>query len=86
MEKIGNLLGRFKNIGIPNETARNYVAEAIYSELGEKIDFKNISIRNGVAYVKCDSSAKSEIFIQKEKILKAIQKKEGERPVVFDIR
>ncbi|MBI3632347.1 MAG: hypothetical protein HY225_02775 [Candidatus Vogelbacteria bacterium] len=86
MEKISSFLERFKNLGIPDEKTRYLVADAIWTAVQEKIDVKNISLKNHVVYIKCDSSTKGEIFIKKKKILEIIQTKEGEGSVVIDIR
>lgn len=85
MLKINNYLEKFKNISVPSEGVRKDVSQAIKDEIGLELEVKNISIKNMVIYVKCDSSAKSEIFLRKNKILDRL-KKAKKNEEILDIR
>ncbi len=86
MEKIGSFLERFKDIAIPDEAIRNNLSDIILSLTGEKINFRNISIKDGVARIVCSPSIKSEIFIQKARILKEIQEQKDIKSPIIDIK
>lgn len=73
MQNISNLLERFKKIKIPNETVRKEILEIIKYTTGADVDFKNISVKEGIVYIKLAGAAKSEIFLNKKKILERIK-------------
>ncbi|MBI3633907.1 MAG: hypothetical protein HY226_06510 [Candidatus Vogelbacteria bacterium] len=85
MEKISSFLDRFKNINIPDEAVRKNLSDIIGVEIGEKINFKDITIKSGIATISCGAAIKSEIFIKKTKILEVLAAKDGKHTVV-DIR
>ncbi len=69
MKKIEALLGRFKDLDIPDKEVRMEVSAALLKIINTEIDIKNISIKRRIAYIKSDSSLRSEIFMNKNKIL-----------------
>ena len=88
MKAFGNVdkfLERFQNMALPNEAIRKGLLGIIKDETGINVDFKDISVRNNVAYIKCGSVTKSEIFLNKKNILTKLEEmtKKGE---IVDIR
>ncbi len=85
MQKINDLLGKYKKLAIPNEDLRKKISDIIFEELKLEIDFKNVSIKNSIAYIKCESIERSEIFLKKKKILNKIADSRL-TPKIADIR
>ncbi len=74
MQKITNFLQRFKEIALPNERERVAVKGVVQSELGIDLSIKDITIRNSVAYINGTGVTRSEIFLNKRKILSELEK------------
>ena len=82
---IEKYLERFKNITLPDEAVRKAVVGAILAEMNINIEFKDVSIKNHVAYVKGDPTTRSELFLNKKRILSKLKTvADGEN--IIDIR
>ncbi len=74
MQKITNFLQRFKGIALPNERERTAILTVIKKEVGIDLNLKDITVRNSIAYIKATGIARSEIFLNKRKILSELEK------------
>ena len=86
MKKIDGFLKRFEKITIPDESVRLKTAEILSSEFGEEIKKEDISVKNGIIFIKTkDASLKSDIFLKKQKIIDNINSYLG-KITIRDIR
>lgn len=86
MKKINDFLERFKKISIPDESVRLKVVEILSVQFNEEIKLEDISVKNGVVYIKTeDPSFKSDIFLRKRKILEDLNSHLG-KITIKDIR
>ncbi len=77
MEKISHLLDRFKKTLSNHKTEQNIFKEAVFDCLDVLLETKEILLKEGCVYIKCNSVIKNEIMINKEKILLVFHKKGG---------
>jgi hypothetical protein len=75
MNSVGDFFGKFKNLAIVEFRKRDVIIEAIKQTTNQTVDFKDISIKDGVISIKSSSALKSEIFLKKNKILSLIKEK-----------
>lgn len=75
MQGIGSFFDKFKNAAAKEIYKYDIVADIIYKNTNQKIDLKDISIKNGILIIRGNQSFKSEIFLKKNKILEQISKK-----------
>ena len=75
MNNIGEYLKKTKNKLFLELGKREISAEVISEFLNEKIPAKNIEIKSGVIYVKCNQMLRASLFMKKEKIIEEIKKK-----------
>lgn len=69
MDRVGNYLEKFKKLAAPHEEVRKILSQAIEGVAGIKIEARDISVRGTVAYIGVAAALKSEIFLNKKKIL-----------------
>ncbi len=81
MFDIGKYLGKFKKMSESRDYLRNSVSETIKEICKVEINPKNIDISSGVIRIKEKPIIKSEIFINKTKILSVLEKKIQEKIV-----
>jgi len=74
MKGIGAFFEKFKNLALKDEAKKEAVADAIYKIINQKIEIKNINIKNHIAIINGDQALKSEVFIKKKAILDLIPK------------
>jgi hypothetical protein len=75
MDAIKLLLGRFKDY-LPEELVfRRLVCEVILEKTGVALTPKDLNLSGGAIYIKAKPIAKSEIFIKRELILDALEKR-----------
>lgn len=72
MEKLNRFFEKFQNRAVEEIGKRTIIVEIIKEYTKVDLDMKDISIQKGTIKVKANHSAKSEIFLKKEKILKKI--------------
>ncbi|HBM46156.1 MAG: hypothetical protein UT05_C0003G0072 [Parcubacteria group bacterium GW2011_GWF2_38_76] len=74
MQSISFFLDRFKKFSRPDIQIRESVSKAIKSEIGADVPEKDISVKEGVVYIKTHNSIlKNELFLKKKNILDTIQ-------------
>ena len=71
MQILSSFLERFKNIKDPKQD-RIDIAHIISNVVGEEIDESLVNEKNGVIFLKISQILKSQIFINKEKILEIL--------------
>lgn len=77
-ENIGGFLDRFKSFKPPKKFMQDEAVEAINRVIGVSVSPDDIEKRGAVIYVKTKNQAlKSQIFMNKEKILSEFSKKFG---------
>ena len=79
MIEIKDLLSRWGNILLAEEAKKDVVAQAVEQAIGQKINSKDIEIKNGTVYLNLNPVYKNEIFIKREKILEQLSELIGER-------
>ena len=72
MEKIDNLLSRFKKLTPPNISVRNIVCSLIKSDFNFKIDIEKILFnqKTGLITLQINNTEKTAIFLKKEELIK----------------
>lgn len=83
MQGISGFFDKFKNTALRELNKREVIISSVFSITKQKIDIKDIVLRDGIVTIKGNQSFKSEIFLKKKLILDQINKK-GIR--VSDIR
>ena len=66
-----------KNITPPDETIRKAFVEIVKKRLKIILEFKDITIRNFVVYIKTSPTIKSEIFMNKRGVLEELKQEFG---------
>lgn len=74
MKEISSFFDKFKNTALKELNKREIIISSIYKATKQSIDIKDISIKQGILYIKGDQGLKSEIFLKKNAILSAINK------------
>lgn len=87
IQKIKNLLDKFKNITPPDLSVRKAISSSIEKEAGLKIGVEKISFnsKNGTVYIEREGHTKNTLFIKKERIIKEANKK-LEKKLIKDLR
>ncbi len=75
MFNIDDFLVKFRKITIPDNEIRIYISEVIFDILKLKIEKYNIKISNNSIFIKTDNIIKTEIFLNKNRILNKINNK-----------
>ena len=86
MKKLQLLLDRFLNITPPNHAVRNAVVDVVRVKINIVLDRSDISVREGVVYIKARPIIKSEILLRKKEILDGVKNKIGSAAAVVDVR
>ena len=79
MFNIGDFLRRFSTLTPPDEFVRKQVLQSIQNILHYEVLMKDVSVRNGVVYIKTNSLVKNKVFMKKELLLKDLQKTLGDK-------
>ncbi|MFP4539329.1 MAG: hypothetical protein ACLFNN_00140 [Candidatus Paceibacterota bacterium] len=82
MEKVSEILGRFKNALNSRKATQDLLSETVKEELNIVIPPENFSIKNDTIFINCNSVIKNEILIRKENILKIFKEKGGSADIV----
>ena len=75
MKNISELLKRFKNLKVPDESVRKEFQRMVFEKYSIEIPFSKIKIQNNVIYFSAPSVLKQEIKLDERDILKKINKK-----------
>lgn len=85
MKKLRSLLTRFFSITPPNHAVRSAVVSVVKERINITLDIADISVREGVVYVKVQPLIKSEILLQKKEILAGVKNEIGSDTAAVDI-
>ena len=69
MQRLSDFLSRFKGITPPDDALKKALAKAVASASGVPVSHKDISLSNGIAFVRASSVAKNAIRLSRGKIL-----------------
>lgn len=69
MKLIGDFLARFQSLTPPDDALRRVIADIVERKARVPAIKADISISNGVAFVRCSSIAKSAIQVKRGEIL-----------------
>lgn len=69
MRQLSGFLSRFKDFVPPDDALKRAVAEAVHNSAGVPVGKADISLGNGVAFIKASSVAKNAIRLQRGRIL-----------------
>ncbi len=72
MKLVGDFLSRFQNLTPPNDALKVAVAKAVTAIAGVPVRKNDITLSNGVAFVRCSSIAKSTILVKRSAVLEEI--------------
>ena len=72
MKLVGYFLDKFQSLTPPDGALKKSISTALHDVVGVTVPVKNISIQNGVAFVKTSSIVKSTIHLSRGKILESI--------------
>lgn len=77
MQHLNSLLLKFKSIVNNQGFVKEKTAEVISSFLRKEIKTETVSFKNGVITLRLEPIAKTEIFLNKEKVIADIKQKTG---------
>lgn len=78
-DPITSFFDKFKKITLPNETVRKKTSDVLHKVININIGISCISVENNIVRVKKNSLIKSEIFLNKEQILKCLKEELGDQ-------
>lgn len=81
---LNSFFSRFKHITPPDESVRKGVCEFILKEMNIETPLKDVSVKNGVIYIKTKPIIKNEVFMKKKKLLLFVQEKT--KKTLHDVR
>ena len=76
------LLGRANKLFLANDSFKRAVADALHVSLNLKIKDENVSLKNGVVFIKTSPIVKTEIFLHKQDIIDLINKNNPPNPII----
>lgn len=79
MIKIKDLLFRFKNIFLSEETKKVSIKNVLHQTVGLNIKSEDIRIKNNTIYLNIKPIYKSEIFLKKEEIFFKLKEQLGKK-------
>lgn len=77
MFNIAQYLEKFKNLGGTERGLKEAIVFSVKKVVGVDIDAKDISLKNGEAFIKASPTIKNAIYIKKGQILKTTEEKIG---------
>jgi hypothetical protein len=75
MKGISSFFDKFNNVAIREIKKREIISFCIESVVKQKVEIKDIHIREGILTIKGNQALKSEIFLKKKRILDLICQK-----------
>ncbi len=79
MIEIKDLLSRFSDLLLSEETKKTYVQDVFEQTIGIDIKSEDIKIKNNVIYLDIKPIYKNEIFLKKDKIFLALKEIMGKK-------
>ena len=79
MIELNSFLEKFKKFINTDEEVKKVVISVVEEKTGIKLEKINIKIKENILYLKEHPAVKNEIFMNKETILKEIQKLSGQK-------
>ncbi len=73
MKNVGDLLLKYKNIIVSEETVRTSISEITSKLIKRKIPIESIIVKNGIISFKLSPIEKQELFFKKELLLDEIK-------------
>lgn len=86
MKPVGNFLSRFQKLTPPDGAIRKAVADAITDITRVPLSQKNVSIKNGIAFISASSIAKNAIRMRRIEILSQVSRVLPRNATLHDIR
>lgn len=89
MRHLGEFLIKYQSLGVGERLTKELFVETVNNLLGKAVlRMENVSVNGSTVKIKAEGAVRSEIFLQKNKILKTIQEKAGRvsSPAVKHIR
>lgn len=87
MKLVGDFLSRFQNLTPPNDSLKQAISETVKTTLNIQCPKENISISNGVAYLKISSVAKNTIRVNRGRVLEYLfERLPKARDTIRDVR
>jgi hypothetical protein len=86
VQKAGNFLSKFKSIVPPERSVRKALLGVLQKECGIVLKDKEITVRGKIVYLSTAPTARSEITLQKSKILDALHQQLGGNRRIVDLR
>ncbi len=87
MKLAKDFLERFKNLTPPDDALKKAVINALYTATKISVKPKDVSISNGIAFIRCSSIAKSTIRLGRAKVLEEVfQTLPKARTLIRDVR
>ncbi len=83
---ISDLLKKFQHITPPDIVVRKKIVEIVKEITNIELDKKDISVKNGVVFIKTTPIYKNEIFINKQTILSILKQKINDSVKIVDIK
>ncbi|MES2087941.1 MAG: hypothetical protein V4467_03020 [Patescibacteria group bacterium] len=74
MEKISFFLEKFKTLGLGDILTKRLFAEQVEKVLNIKLNKDDVSLRDGVIYVKAHPVLKSELYMKKQLVIDELSK------------
>jgi len=79
MIEIKDLLIKFRNLLLSEETKKICIQNVLKQEIGLEIKSDDIKIKNNIIYLNTKPIYKNEIFLKKEKIFLALKESMGQK-------
>lgn len=74
MKEISGFFDKFKNVALKELHKREVITNIIEKITRQKIEIKDLEIKNGIITIKGNQALKSEIFLKKKTLLDALIK------------
>ncbi len=87
MHRLSDFLSRFRGMTPPDDALKKALARAVQASVGAPVNIKDISLSNGIAFIRVSSVAKNAIRLARGKILnELVAEYPKARGLVRDIR
>lgn len=72
MKLVGDFLARFQNLTPPHDALKRAVTNALFDVLKISVSMEQVSIQNGIAFVRTSSIVRNKIHLERARILETI--------------
>jgi hypothetical protein len=79
MIEIKDLLAKFSNLLLSEETKKICIQKVLKQEIGLEVKTEDIKVKNNVIYLNIKPIYKNEIFLKKDKIFLALKETLGQK-------